>query len=54
MLVKDCMIRHPVMAPPTMLAAEAELLMQENQVEQARAVLSQVPDQQLIDVREVA
>lgn len=32
MLVKDCMTRHPVMAPPTMLAAEAEHLMHENQI----------------------
>lgn len=32
MLVKDCMTRHPVMAPPTMLAAEAQHIMNENQV----------------------
>ena len=32
MLVKDCMTRHPVMAPPTMLAAEAQHLMQENHI----------------------
>lgn len=32
MLVKDCMTRHPVMVPPTMLAAEAQHLMHENQV----------------------
>lgn len=32
MLVKDCMTRHPVMAPPTMLAAEAQHLMHENQI----------------------
>lgn len=32
MLVKDCMTRHPVMAPPTMLAAEAQHLMHENHI----------------------
>jgi len=32
MLVKDSMTRHPVMAPPTMLAAEAQHLMHENQI----------------------
>lgn len=32
MLVKDCMTRHPVMVRPTMLAAEAEHLMNENQI----------------------
>jgi len=32
MLVKDCMTRHPVMAPPTMMAAEAEHLMHENRI----------------------
>ena len=32
MLVKDCMTRHPIMAPPTMLAAEAQHLMKENQI----------------------
>lgn len=32
MLVKDCMTRHPVMAPPTMPAAEAQHLMQENRI----------------------
>ena len=32
MLVRDCMTRHPVMAPPTMLAAEAQHIMRENQI----------------------
>lgn len=32
MLVKDCMTRHPIMAPPTMPAAEAQHLMQENRI----------------------
>jgi acetoin utilization protein AcuB len=32
MLVKDCMTRHPVMVPPTMMAAEAEHLMHENRI----------------------
>lgn len=32
MLVNDCMTRHPVMVPPTMLAAEAEHLMHENHI----------------------
>lgn len=32
MLVRDCMTRHPVMAPPTMLAAEAQHIMHENQI----------------------
>lgn len=30
MLVRDCMTRHPLMAPPTMLAAEAQHIMREN------------------------
>lgn len=32
MLVKDCMTRHPIMAPPTMPAAEAQRLMQDNRI----------------------
>lgn len=32
MLVKDSMTRHPVMAPPTMLASEAQHLMHENHI----------------------
>lgn len=30
MLVKDCMTRHPIMVPPTMPAAEAQQLMNQN------------------------
>ncbi len=32
MLVRDCMTRHPIMAPPTMLATEAQHLMHENDI----------------------
>ncbi len=32
MLVKDCMTRHPILAPPTMPAAEAQQLMQDNRI----------------------
>lgn len=32
MLVKDCMTRHPIMAPPTMPAAEAQQLMKDNRI----------------------
>lgn len=32
MLVEDCMTRHPVMVPPTMLAAEAQQLLSENNI----------------------
>jgi len=32
MLVRDCMTRHPIVAPPTMLAAEAQHLMHESDI----------------------
>jgi acetoin utilization protein AcuB len=32
MFVENCMTRHPVMVPPTMLAAEAQHLMSENNI----------------------
>ena len=30
MLINDCMTRHPVMVPPTMLASEAQKVMVDN------------------------
>lgn len=32
MLVKDCMTRHPIMIPPTMLASEAQKIMSESKI----------------------